>query len=103
MSRFRKRVVKEQDEKEQEDANIDVDYIVDEKAKTATLTSRGVKKAEEFSNCIRMDTVSFVMPISSLPQRIYRYPWVHFAEVSIFVREDGARKLSSWQEEKAFL
>jgi len=35
--------------------------------------------------------------------RIYRYPWVHFAEVSIFVREDGARKLSSWQEEKAFL
>ena len=35
-------------EKEEEDVNIDADYIVDEKAKTATLTARGVKKAEEY-------------------------------------------------------
>ena len=34
------------DSKEEEDVNIDADYVVDEKAKTATLTERGVKKAE---------------------------------------------------------
>jgi len=38
------------DEKEEEDVNIDVDYIVDEKAKTATLTAPGIKKAESFFN-----------------------------------------------------
>ena len=36
------------DDKEEEDVNVDADYIVDEKAKTATLTARGVKKAEEY-------------------------------------------------------
>ena len=34
------------DDKEEEDVNIDADYIVDEKARTATLTARGIKKAE---------------------------------------------------------
>ena len=38
----------ETDSKEEEDPNIDADYIVDEKAKTATLTARGIAKAEEF-------------------------------------------------------
>ena len=38
------------DEKEEEDVNIDADYIVDEKARTATLTARGIKKAEQFFN-----------------------------------------------------
>ena len=40
--------VKELDDKEEHDDVIDADYIVDEKAKTATLTKSGVKKAEEF-------------------------------------------------------
>ena len=48
VSRFRKKVVVEMDNKEEEDVNIDADYIVDEKAKTATLTARGIAKAEEF-------------------------------------------------------
>ena len=30
------------DDKEEEDADIDADYVVDEKAKTATLTARGI-------------------------------------------------------------
>ncbi|MEA4933716.1 MAG: preprotein translocase subunit SecA, partial [Lawsonibacter sp.] len=38
------------DEKEEEDVNIDADYIVDEKARTATLTAPGIKKAEQFFN-----------------------------------------------------
>ena len=48
VSRFRKKVVVQMDDKEEEDVNIDADYIVDEKAKTATLTARGIAKAEEF-------------------------------------------------------
>ena len=45
---LRKKVVTEVDSKEEEDVNIDADYIVDEKSRTATLTARGIKKAEEF-------------------------------------------------------
>jgi len=48
VARFKKLVVKESDEKAEEDGTIDADYIVDEKAKTATLTARGIKKAEDF-------------------------------------------------------
>ena len=48
VARFRKKVIAETDEKEEEDVNVDADYIVDEKARTATLTARGVKKVEEF-------------------------------------------------------
>ena len=40
--------VKELNDKEEHDDVVDADYIVDEKAKTATLTKAGVKKAEEF-------------------------------------------------------
>ena len=47
VSRLKCRRVAKTDEKEEEDVNIDADYIVDEKAKTATLTARGIKKAEE--------------------------------------------------------
>ena len=46
--RMKKKVVVEVDVKEEEDVNIDADYVVDEKAKTATLTARGIAKAEEF-------------------------------------------------------
>ena len=47
---FRKKVIAEMDEKEEEDVSETADYIVDEKAKTATLTQRGIKKVEEFFN-----------------------------------------------------
>jgi len=41
--------VLEEDTKELND-EIDADYIIDEKAKSATLTKRGIKKAEEYFN-----------------------------------------------------
>ncbi|MGN0629329.1 MAG: preprotein translocase subunit SecA [Oscillospiraceae bacterium] len=41
--------VKEQDEKEEVD-DVTADYIVDEKAHTATITPRGVEKAEKYFN-----------------------------------------------------
>ena len=48
VSRFRRLTVASVDEKEEEDENLDADYIVDEKARSATLTARGVQKAEQF-------------------------------------------------------
>lgn len=44
--RLKKLVLTEHDDKTL-DVDVDADYIVDEKAKTATLTERGVKKAEQ--------------------------------------------------------
>ena len=38
------------DEKKEEDENLDADYIVDEKARTASLTARGIAKAERAFN-----------------------------------------------------
>ena len=45
--RLKKQVYASVDEKEEESENIDADYVVDEKARTATLTARGIAKAEQ--------------------------------------------------------
>ena len=47
---MKKVVVASLDEKQEEDENLDADYVVDEKARTATLTARGTAKAERFFN-----------------------------------------------------
>ena len=47
-ARLKKFMVVESDDKEEEATDIDADYVVDEKARSVTLTARGVKKAEEF-------------------------------------------------------
>ena len=47
VSRMKKQVFATVDEKEEQD-DLDCDYVVDEKARTATLTARGIKKAEQF-------------------------------------------------------
>jgi preprotein translocase subunit SecA len=44
--KLKKQVFATTNEKEEEDEDIDADYIVDEKAKSATLTARGIAKAE---------------------------------------------------------
>ena len=46
VSRLKKIVYASVDEKEEESEELDADYVVDEKAKTATLTARGIRKAE---------------------------------------------------------
>ena len=38
------------DEKQEEAEDLDADYVVDEKSKTATLTARGIAKAEKYFN-----------------------------------------------------
>ena len=50
VSRLEVKVYASTDSKEEEDENIDADYVVDEKARTATLTARGVEKAERAFN-----------------------------------------------------
>ena len=45
--RLNKQVYASVDETEEESENIDADYVVDEKARTATLTARGIAKAEQ--------------------------------------------------------
>ena len=50
VSRLKVKVYASTDSKEEEDENIDADYIVDEMARTATLTARGVEKAERAFN-----------------------------------------------------
>ena len=47
VSRLKCQRIAKGDTKEEEDVNIDADYIVDEKARTATLTARGIQKAEQ--------------------------------------------------------
>ena len=46
VSRLKKLVFASVDEKDEESEDLDADYVVDEKAKTATLTARGIEKAE---------------------------------------------------------
>ncbi|MBE6960853.1 MAG: preprotein translocase subunit SecA [Ruminococcaceae bacterium] len=48
VARLRKRVVAELDSKEEESSEETADYIVDEKARSATLTANGIAKAEQF-------------------------------------------------------
>ena len=50
VSRLKVQVYASIDEKEEEDDDIDADYVVDEKARTATLTARGIAKAERAFN-----------------------------------------------------
>ncbi len=45
--RLKKIVYTSTDEKQEEDENLDADYVVDEKANTSTLTARGIAKAEK--------------------------------------------------------
>ncbi len=45
--KLRKLVYASTDDKQEEDETIDADYVVDEKARTATLTARGIAKAEQ--------------------------------------------------------
>ena len=49
-----KKVVELDDKADQDETNDDCDYIIDEKAKTATITRQGVKKAEKAFNVINL-------------------------------------------------
>lgn len=48
VAKLKKKVCASIDEKSQEDEDIEEDYVIDEKARTATLTARGIAKAEQY-------------------------------------------------------
>src|SRR5699024_9220458 len=47
---LKRSVVAELDERTDQDEQVDGDYVVDEKKKTATLTKSGIEKAERYFN-----------------------------------------------------
>ena len=69
--------VTELDDKEEIDENLDADYIVDEKAKTATLTPRGVKKAEEFFHVENLMDADNMTILHHVNQAIRAYGIMH--------------------------
>lgn len=48
VAKLKKKVYASIDEKSQEDEDVEEDYVVDEKARTVTLTARGIAKAEQY-------------------------------------------------------
>ena len=56
--RLKKIVYTSTDEKQEEDENLDEDYVVDEKANTATLTARGISKADREAQLVSIRQMS---------------------------------------------
>ena len=82
--------VTELDDKEEIDENIDADYIVDEKAKTATLTPRGVKKAEEFFHIENLMDADNMTILHHVNQAIRAYGIMH-RDVDYVVKDGEAQ------------
>ena len=68
--------VKELDEKQDND-DVDGDYIVDEKAKTATLTRSGVKKAEEYFHVENLNDAENITLLHHINQAIKAHGIMH--------------------------
>jgi preprotein translocase subunit SecA len=68
-TRMKKKVYAETDSKVQEE-NEDADFVVDEKAKTATLTTRGIKKTEQFFNIDNLSDIENLTILHHINQAI---------------------------------
>ncbi len=91
---MRKYVIKELDSKEDHD-NIDADYIVDEKANNAILTSRGVKRAEEFFGISNFNDAENATISHHVQQAIKAYGCMH-RDVDYVVNEKGVMIVDSF-------
>ena len=78
--------IKEMDTKEEQDS-VDGDYIVDEKARTATLTQSGVKKAEQFFNIDNLMDPDHVTLLHHINQAI-KARGVMMRDVDYVVKDD---------------
>ncbi|MCL2562604.1 MAG: preprotein translocase subunit SecA [Oscillospiraceae bacterium] len=74
------------DEKAEEEAGLDADYIVDEKAKTVTLASRGIKKAEHHFNIENLADVENGTLMHHINQAIRAYGIMH-KDIDYVVRD----------------
>ncbi len=84
---MRKHVIKEMDAKEDQD-KIDADYIVDEKANNAILTSSGAKKAEEFFGIENFNDAENATISHHVQQAIKAHGCMH-RDVDYVVNENG--------------
>lgn len=69
--------IKESDDKTHDSDDIDADYIVDEKAKTATLTPGGVKKAEKAFNVENLTDPDNMLLLHHINQAIKAHGTMH--------------------------
>jgi len=84
---MRKFVIKEMDNKQDQDT-IDADYIVDEKANNAVLTSRGAKKAEQFFGVENFNDAENATLSHHVQQAIKAHGCMH-RDVDYVVNEKG--------------
>ena len=84
---MRKYVIKEMDTKQDQDT-IDADYIVDEKANNAVLTSRGAKKAEAFFGIENFNDAENATISHHVQQAIKAHGCMH-RDVDYVVNEKG--------------
>ncbi len=84
---MRKYVIKEMDAKEDQD-KIDADYIVDEKANNAILTSSGAKKAEDFFGIENFNDAENATISHHVQQAIKAHGCMH-RDVDYVVNENG--------------
>ena len=83
---LKKYVVKELDEKEEHDT-IDADYIVDEKARSVTLTASGIEKAEKYFSLENLSDPQNATLYHHINQAIRAYGIMHIDED--YVVKDG--------------
>jgi len=84
---LRRHTVASTDEKEQLEDNYDADYIVDEKAHSATLTKRGIEKAESFFGLDNLTDPKHAILYHHINQAIRARGLMH-RDVDYVVRDD---------------
>ncbi len=92
--RLKKKVIKEQDTKEELD-NIDADYIVDEKANNAILTPAGAKKAEEHFGVENLSAPENSQLVHHINQAIRAHGVMH-RDIDYVVNENGVMIVDSF-------
>ncbi|MCQ2407065.1 MAG: preprotein translocase subunit SecA [Oscillospiraceae bacterium] len=80
-------VVETDDKEDQDEAYEDADYIIDEKAKTATITRRGVKKAESYFNVENIMDMENMTLLHHINQAIRAHGIMHL-DTDYVVKDD---------------
>ena len=80
-------VVETDDKEDQDEAYEDADYIIDEKAKTATITRRGVKKAEQYFHVENLMDVENMTLLHHINQALKAHGIMHL-DTDYVVKDD---------------
>ena len=80
-------VVETDDKEDQDEAYEDADYIIDEKAKTATITRRGVKKAEQYFHVENLMDVENMTLLHHVNQALKAHGIMHL-DTDYVVKDD---------------